>query len=240
MSLLHTKCYRGSVAFADPFFPHFDGSIGAWGYDLRHGSLVGPSAGDLMGNCLRLPVWISDYHFTNALNFRLSDTESVGQADPPPTRSLLLWGGIGTDGVPFLEPAFVVDAPPKLPHYNGAYRLMGQTDGGIELFSFSFTMPETADGDGSASFGFVLPVRDGWAGNLAAITLTGPGGSVTLDGDTDRPMAILRDPRTRQVRGILRDPPLATEVAADAAGALAPGLEVLFSRGIPGTAAWRR
>ena len=34
----------------------------------------------------------------------------------------------------------------------------------------------------------VLPVQPGWAGRLAGITLSGPGGSVTLDEETDRPM----------------------------------------------------
>ena len=82
-------------------------------------------------------------------------------------------------------------------------------------------------------------MRAGWESSLATITLNGPGGTVTLDGDSDMPMAILRDPRTGQVRGILRDPPLAAEVAADAVAVGAPG-EVLFSRGIPGVAAWRR
>ena len=101
-------------------------------------------------------------------------------------------------------------------------------------------MPETADGDGSSSFAFVLPAEPGWADNLASITLSGPGGSFTLDGDTDIPMAILLDPSTGQVRGILRDMP-----QADAAAALAPqagldGLDVLFSRGIPDAAAWSR
>ena len=41
-------------------------------------------------------------------------------------------------------------------------------------------------------------------------------------------------------RGILRDPPSEAEVAADAVGVSAPGLVVLFSRGIPGVAALRR
>ena len=112
--------------------------------------------------------------------------------------------------------------------------------GGAELFSLSFTMPVTADADGSSSFAFALPVRAGWEDRLATITLSGPGGSVTLDGESDIPMAILRDPRTGQVRGILRDPPGAAEVAADGVGAPTPGLEVLFSRGIPDPAAWRR
>lgn len=73
-----------------------------------------------------------------------------------------------------------------------------------------------------------------WAGRLARITLSGPDGSATLDKSTNRPMAILRDPRTGQVRGFLRDPPSATRVASDAAaGVAAQGLDVLFSRGLP-------
>ena len=79
-------------------------------------------------------------------------------------------------------------------------------------------MPETADGDGSSSFALVLPVRPGWEGNLASITLTGPGGSVTLDGESNLPMAILRNPRTGQVRGILRNVPPPTQAAMDADG----------------------
>ena len=97
-----------------------------------------------------------------------------------------------------------------------------------------------ADGDGSSSFALGLPIQPGWPGNLASITLSGPGGSATLDGDTDIPMAILLDASTGQVRGILRDMP-----QADAAAALAPqaspdGLDMLFSRGIPDAAAWSR
>ena len=112
---------------------------------------------------------------------------------------------------------------------------------GRELFSLGFDMPETADGDGSSSFAFVLPAHSAWTGTLSTLTLSGPGGSVTLDGRTARPMAILRDPRSGQVRGFLRDPPRATQAARDTAGqAVGPGLEVLFSRGIPDASAWRR
>ena len=89
--------------------------------------------------------------------------------------------------------------------------MTGRDASGRELFSLSFAMPVTADGDGSASFVFALPVRAGWEGSLATITLSGPERSVSLDGDSDIPMAILRDPRTGQVRGILRDPPEATQ-----------------------------
>ncbi|MYI46655.1 MAG: hypothetical protein F4123_09825, partial [Gemmatimonadetes bacterium] len=200
--LRHAPC--GGAGGPDPSFPYSDGSIGAWGYDFRDGgSLVHPATPDLMSYCG--PEWISDFYFTNALRFRLSDADSVGLPHrAPPTRSLLLWGGVGADSVPFLEPAFVVDARPELPRADGEHRLTGRTGGGDDLFSLSFAMPVVADGDGSSSFAFVVPAPSGWDGALATITLAGPGGSVTLDADTDLAMAILRNPRTGQVRGILR------------------------------------
>ena len=68
-------------------------------------------------------------------------------------------------------------------------------------------MPEVADGDGGSSFAFVLPVGAGWEGTLSRITLSGPGGSVALDAESDLSMAVLRDPRTGQIRGILGDLP---------------------------------
>ena len=237
LGLYHAPCGAGGP---DPSFPYSYGTTGAWGYDFREGELVRPRAYDLMSYCG--PKWISDYHFTSALNFRLSDADSVGLPRiASSATSLLLWGGIDADSVPFLEPAFVVDAPPTLPGASGDHRLTGHSDTGTELFSLSFDMREIVDGDGSSSFVFVLPAEASWDGNLATITLTGPGGSVTLDGDSDHSMAILRDPLTGQVRGILRDAPAAIETAADAVGGVAgQGLEVLFSRGIPSADAWNR
>ncbi|MDE0248206.1 MAG: Ig-like domain-containing protein [Gammaproteobacteria bacterium] len=233
MGLGHAPC--GGAGGPDPSYPYPGGSIGAWGYDFRDsGRLVPPGRPDLMGYCG--PRWISDYHFTNALGYRLSK-----EGLPPPAvaaRSLLVWGGVNAGGVPYLEPAFVVDAPPTLPDSTGQHRLTGRAASGGELFSLGFAVSAIADADGGSSFAFVLPVRPGWEGALSSITLEGPEGSVTLDGNSDRPMAILRDPRSGKVRAILRDLP-----QAEAGAALAPqadGLDVLFSRGIPSGAAWRR
>ena len=129
-----------------------------------------------------------------------------------------------------------------LPEDQGEYRITGRTADSAELFSLSFAMPEVADGGGSSSFAFAVPVQSSWAGALASITLSGPGGSFRLDADSDRAMAILRNPRTGQVRGILRDLPVADGVQVDAMAVpgAGEGLEVLFSRGIPDAAAWRR
>ena len=195
-----------------------------------------PSTRDLMSYCS--PRWISDYHFSNALRFRMSDIDDLRY--PAGSKAILLWGGVGADGVPLLEPAFVVDAPPELPDSAGDYSITGRAGNGAELFSFGFTMPETAGGDGSSSFAFVLPVEPGWERNLSSIALTGPYGSVMLDGSSDLRTAILRDARTGQVRGILRDSAATRVTQADTDSTVLRGLEVLFSRGIPDEGAWRR
>ena len=240
MSLWHAPAAnRANNTLDDPLFPRTDGSIGAWGYDFESDRLVPPSAGDVMGGSGN-PPWISGYHFTKALRFQVADEEARRAAAP--ARSLLLWGGADAEGEPFLEPAFVVEAPPSISWNDpaGAYTLVGRDNAGTELFSLRFDMAEISHADGASSFAFALPVNPGWEA-LVSVALLGPGGQAVLDGSIDRPVAILRNPRNGQVRGILRDPPPPTQVAADAVGAAAgPGLEVLFSRGIPDAAAWRR
>ena len=236
-SLGHAPC--GTPG--DLGYPYPDGTIGAWGYDSRRARLWSPDDSyDLMSYCG--PKWISDYYFEQAFRYRLTNEGASGTAGAAgPGRSLLLWGGIGSDGRPYLEPAFVVDAPPVLPGSGGDYRIAGWTREGAGLFDLPFAKPEVADGDGKAGFAFVLPVQAAWANDLASITLSGPGGAATLDKSTDRPMVILRNPRTGQVRAFLRDPAPTTQAAADVAEqATWPGLEMLFSRGIPGARAWRR
>ena len=238
-SLGHAPC--GVTGGLDPHYPYSDGSVGVWGYDFEAGGrLISPFEYDVMTYCGG--EWISDYNFTKAFRYRLADEgQPATAAATAKGQSLLLWGSADSTGIPNLKPAFVVHAQPALPDSTGPYRITGRAATGAELFSLAFTMPEVADGDGRSSFAFVLPTRPDWEGNLASITLSGPGGSATLDDGSDVPMAILRDPRTGQVRGFLRDLPLPTQAAMDAAEQFAgPGLEVLFSRGIPGADAWRR
>ena len=236
MNLNHAPC--GDPAAPDRSFPQPDGSIGAWGYDFGESELVSPDTRDLLSYCN--PKWISDYHFANALRFRLSDDDNDDLTSPPPGPSLLLWGGLTPEGRPFLEPVLVVDAPPVLPEAGGEYGLTGQAADGTKLFSLDFQMAAVADGEGeSGLFVFALPVRPGWAGSLASLTLSAPGGSITMDGETDRPLAILRHPQTGRVRAILRN--LAPEVLDNlAARAPAPGLDIFWSRGIPDADAWKR
>ena len=225
----------------DPYYPYDNGSIGAWGYDRAAGELVSPATPDLMSNCGTVR-WISDYHFTNAYSYRLVDENVRRSPSAAPARSLLLWGGVDADGKPYLEPALVVDAPPSLPSAGGDHELTGWTAAGEALFSLRFGVPESASGDGGSSFVFALPVRAEWKVQLASITLSGPEGTATLDGESNRPVAIVRDPRTGRIRGILRGASALGLAAADGGRDPLPlqGLEVVSSRGIPGSGAWRR
>ena len=239
MSLQHAPC--GDPGAPDPAFPESDGTIGGWGYDFSSGALVPPGAYDLMSYCDNR--WVSDFSFSNALRYRLVDEAPASARAAAQRPALLLWGGIGPSGQPFLEPAFALSAPPSLPQAGGDHTLVGTAEDGRELFRLSFAMRELSHGDGRSSFAFALPVQSGWAASLAAITLSGPGGSVTLDGDTDRPMTILRDPRNGQVRAMLRGAPGDAQAAADQAAATGidpRGYQELLSRGIPDARAWER
>ena len=108
LNLGHAPC--GGAVRPDRLFPYPDGSTGAWGYDFRDdGRLVGPSTPDLMSYCN--PKWISDYHFANALRFRLFD-------EGPPqvaARSLLLWGGMDAKASPFSTPPSWLTPQPRFP-----------------------------------------------------------------------------------------------------------------------------
>ena len=240
LSLLHAPCDRPGGS--DPWFPYINGTIGAWGYDFEQGALVPPHAADVMSYCTHIDHWISDFFFNKALAHRLASGDAEMAAAAQTTRALMLWGGRDEDGVPYLDPAFIVDAVPSLPTGGGEYSIEAAASDGTSIFSFDFDMPVNPDAEGDeTSFVFMLPVQSGWEGNLTSITLSGPTGSTVLDGTTDLPMAILRDPRTGQVRAFLRDPGPLTQTAADAAGqGGGPGMEVLFSRGIPSAEAWRR
>ena len=229
MGLYHAPC--GGAGGPDPLYPDRTGRIGSWGYDREGNRLVSPYTPDLMSYCRG--GWISDYHFSNSLRHRL-DAEAQAAAGAATTRSVLVWGGLDSHGVPFLEPAFMADAAPSLPPPGNEFRLRGRTAEGGEAFSFTFDMPYIPDVDDErSSFVFSIPVT--WTGTLASVSLAGRSESVTLDQSTNSPMTILRDPVTGQVRAILRQPRVAAMGAVDE-----PGLVTLFSRGIPEEADQRR
>jgi hypothetical protein len=230
LSLRHAPC--GEAGGPDPSFPHDGGSIGVWGYESKVGSALGSLRDpdhykDLMGYCS--PRWISDYHFKKALDFRLQADPSSSVAGPQ-QQVLLLWGSAGR-GSMLLEPAFVLEAPPKLPTQDGPYRLDGlDRDGGV-LFSLSFAPQEVEWG--GAQFAFAVPLGTEGIEALDAISLTGPEGAVTVDRSTRLPrMGLATDGATGRIRAILRDGVMPEAVSADAT--------VRFSEGLPDSGPVRR
>ena len=237
LSLDHAPgCGTGEL---DPDYPYEDGSIGGWGYDFLSKTLVSPSTSDIMTYCD--PQWISEYSFAKAMGHRsrsASPRPAAKYSSPP--RGLLLWGGLNESGELFLEPAFVVGAPPLPPRLDGPYRLTGEDEEGDEIFTQSFGMPEYGCGGRGGSFAFILPMGRDWPDRLERIVLSGPEGVSILDGEEDPSAALLLDRTTGSVRGVLRDWPEAAG-KRPAAGALPePGLEVLTSRGLPDPASWVR
>ena len=221
MGLWHAPC--GGAAGPDPLYPHPWGVIGSWGYDRENRRLVSPHTPDLMSYCGS--QWISEYHYANALRHRMDTEEAAG--DWNTTRALLVWGGVDADGAPYLEPSFIADALPGLPPAGNDFLLRGTTEDGQEAFSYRFDMPVTLDVDDDRS-GFVFAIPVTWEGAISRIRLSGADESFVLDGDTDLPMTILRDPVSGQIRAILRR---SVAQAMDAVGE--PSFEILFSRGIP-------
>ena len=227
MGLYHAPC--GNPDLTDPIYPFSDGSIGGWGYDFVKRELVGPDRRDVMSYCD--PAWISEYNFMKLMVHRLTfDRDTTATAAATPT--LLVWGGTDSSGQPYLDPAFVVDAPPVLPDAAGDHRVSGYDQQGGVLFTIDFAMPGISDGADGSVFAFLLPADPLWADSLAAITISGPGGSNTLERDSRQPMVIIRNPSSGQVRGILRDGARARE--------LARGMDVLVSSGLPPADGWIR
>ena len=254
MSLRHAPC--GDPPNIELIYPYVNGSIGSWGYDFLRGLLISPTRPDFMSYCD--PEWVSDYSFNKALHFRetLEPQRVASRASEVPAGvGLLLWGGQGADSVPILEPAFVVRAPPSLPQEDGPFRLTGLTAQEDTLFSLSFAIPETGEGDGASSFAFVLPTRSSWADSLDRIVLIGPGGSDAVGrgdpvgrGDAvgrghtpGRASVLLIDERSGRARGFLRDSPGQPLTLPTTSLRLPePGLEAVVSRGVPDSTAWRR
>ncbi len=238
LNLGHAPC--GFIDFIDPEYPYEGGIIGSWGYDIRTGGLVAPETPDLMSYCR--PRWISDYNFIRALNHRAtSEDQLLASGYAFRSTTLLLWGGVDSQGEPVLEPAFVGHSPPFLPREKGPYRLEGVDDSGNELFTLDFAMDEIADGNGGGAFAFTLPVRSSWAKDLARVTLLGPAGQATLERTGQNTAAFLLDSASGRIRGILRNWIDPSQSSASARRVLPePGLEVVISRGIPDADLWRR
>jgi hypothetical protein len=105
----HTPC--GGPANPDPNFPHTNGQLGAWGYDLVSKELKEPSThADFMSYCD--PAWVSDYTFS-ALYDRMSLVSSAAVVTPAEWRDRTYDRvAVGSDGkLSWLAPATLPTPP---------------------------------------------------------------------------------------------------------------------------------
>lgn len=229
LSLWHAPC--GGPAGVDSSYPYEDGTVGTWGYDFRDGgSVVQPSRPDLMSYCD--PSWISDYHFSNAFRYRLFLAHQAERPIVAARQSLLVWGGQNANNELVLNPSFLIHAPPKLPTTEGDFEISGRTASGDRLFTLNFDMQVVADSEENKSFVFVIPIDLGGARELEAVALSGSDGFTAIDVGGSKAVSLLRNPISRQIRGILTTPRESASVQVESIveRASARGLEVLFSR----------
>ena len=218
----------------DRRYPYEAGNIGVPGYDFRSDEFVAPSTPDLMTYCG--PKWISDYHFGKALEHRFeNDAAPERAAGDIGAAKLLLWGRVSPSGDLTLDPAFVLDASPRLPASRGPYRLEGSGANGESLFRLNFGLDRVDHGGGS--FLFTIPFDDRWTHSLDRIVLSGPEGIAVLDGASDAPMALVTDRATGRVTAILRgeDAVRGAVSSITAAVGAAPPTDILVSYGLPGS-----
>ncbi|HEY9015048.1 MAG TPA: zinc-dependent metalloprotease family protein [Gemmatimonadales bacterium] len=244
----HAPC--GNPANVDVQYPQSDGSTGNYGLDVATATLEPPTLGDIMGYCD--PKWIGGYTYRGVLNYLLAPSPPVlGVANQPVQSSLLVWGHI-RNGVPVLEPAFLVNTRPALPNGGGPYTLTGQASDGTALFTFSFTPNRVADAsEKRENFAFAVPLSSARADRLSSIRLSGRGREAVLSASTGgvvqpaavevrraasggvalrwdaaaHPMIMVRDPVTRQVLSFARGGNVELETARSQ-------LELIMSNGV--------
>jgi hypothetical protein len=275
---LHAPC--GGPGFLDWSYPYADARLGAPSFDIHAGTLrADAELRDYMSYCY--PGWTSDYTYRALLQWRRADPLAQSGAALPAsygeragvtgaharTGGLLVWGRIAANGVT-LNPAFAIDAAPRLPDSPGRNVLLGTAADGRELFRISFDGVAVADGadPDERHFAWFIPLGPAEIGALARIDLTTPAGSASresqagLAGAGHTPDAEIRVEAAsgdrirvewddaRYPMALVRDPRTGQVLsfarggtALMGGGALAPGqLEVIVSDGVHSRAARRR
>ncbi|MBA3260022.1 MAG: hypothetical protein H0T68_11235 [Gemmatimonadales bacterium] len=168
---LHSAC--GNPGDVDRDYPHANGLIGVYGFDVPGGRLKGPAHPDIMGYCR--DSWISDFNYKAVLGYRARHYPEAAQLVAAEQRCILVWGRI-VGGRAILEPAFEVVTRPSLPPRGGPYSVAGYADDGTRLFELSFEGVAVADGRrGGRHFAFAVPLDDAAASRLGTLRLAGPG-----------------------------------------------------------------
>lgn len=152
LSLSHAPC--GGPGGPDPDYPYDNAALGTWGYNVFTGATFDPGSNlkDLMSYCG--PVWISDYHYDRALEYR-DRRSSRAQLASSEARSLLVSGYVEAGQV-VLEAVTELEQAPSLPA-PGDYELVIIDDTGADAVRLSFT-PRKADHTEREFFNLRVPI----------------------------------------------------------------------------------
>ena len=182
LSLRHAPC--GNPDGQDPGYPYSGAGIGSWGYNIDESLLVSPAKHlDLMSYCS--PVWISDYHYDIAAEFRTSVVGFASNTLVGEDEVVMSFMGViesvdfvdkrlrprsDETGSPFavkspvrvsrISRVAMVDAAP-LPPTSGDYVLVGVNDAGSTVMSFPFSgfFVESEGPDTAKYFAFSIPIK---------------------------------------------------------------------------------
>jgi hypothetical protein len=157
--LRHAPC--GNPSGVDDDFPHEGAGLGAIGWSLAAGTLMGADGElrDMMSYCR--PRWISDYNY-GLLREWLQTREAPYQenfSSDHAQESLVVWGEVSDGGV-LVEPSFSLAMRPVRPSGRGSSILEGLNGDGRVLFSYRFDPQEIEHAEGTEGFTFAIPLSE--------------------------------------------------------------------------------
>ncbi len=175
-SLDHAPC----GVSGDPSFPHAGGKIGVWGYDLASGTQFDPASRfDFMSYCS--PVWISDYFYGEALDYRVNTGFNIVEPDIGET-TMLVTGSVA-DGLVKLDPLTQMDVAAVTPS-PGPYMLIGRDASGKVVISQSFSAYQAEVRQGveapPAGFSFGVPINQTTLDALVSVEVMSGGETLTV------------------------------------------------------------
>ena len=234
-----TPC--GNPPDVDGRYPHSRGMIGAWGYDFRDGTLVDPEDfTDLMTYC-RTSDWISDYSFTRATDYRTETPGRDGVARRGAGPGGARWGR-GRRTKDRNPPSCWTRAQPcrKGPDRTAWWARTGRERSCSRCASKCRRSPTPKRRVTPASRS---PSRCRPNGLRRWLPSPSPARRALRRWHANDPQssaaALVLDATTRRIQAILHGSPVQA-IAADQPMFTSLGTVTLFSRGIPGTEAWRR
>ncbi len=142
---------------ADDNYPYADAAVTTWGYDVTQNTLVEPTdtKRDFMSYCRDL--WVSDYHFSRALQHRLGSPIGFG---PPVSEGLLISGRLSNTGLSRFSalPVDLYHPVAALGEHQHEYQFRAWDAQGVEVVNQQFERLTIEDVQTSHAFSFRVPM----------------------------------------------------------------------------------